>query len=51
MTDVDETSLPPPDDPDTPIVAEATLPDNDESDDVVPAGITVQEGAQTVAGA
>lgn len=47
MTDVDEANLPPPDDPDTPIVAEETLPDSDESDDVVPAGITVEEGAQT----
>ena len=40
MTDVDEANLPPPDDPDTPIVAEQTLPDADESDEVVPAGIT-----------
>jgi hypothetical protein len=47
MTDVDEANLPPPDDPDTPIVAEDTLPDNDESDAVVPAGITVEEGAPT----
>lgn len=47
MTDVDEAKLPPPDDPDTPIVAEETLPDNDESDAVVPQGVTVEEGAPT----
>jgi hypothetical protein len=47
MTDPDEATLPPPDDPDTPIVAEETLPDSDESDAVVPQGITVEEGAPT----
>jgi hypothetical protein len=47
MSDVDEANLPPPDDPDTPIVAEETLPDSDESDAVVPPGITVEEGAPT----
>jgi hypothetical protein len=47
MTDVDEANLPPPDDPDTAIVAEETLPDSDESDVVVPEGIAVQEEEKT----